>query len=87
MTSPADLSAIVQMMKDQGVLHLKTGDVDITLAESALTKPEPVPEVTPIDHEKAREKIDEIKSLFQMSDSELLDKLFPVLPPASNEVI
>lgn len=81
--NPAEIGDMVQTMKKLGVLHLKTADVDITIAESALTLE--VPKVDPEVEAKARAKLDEIKSLFQMNDSQLLDHLFPSVQPASGE--
>lgn len=75
---PKDIEEIVQTMKKLGVLHMKTQDLDITLAESALTLE---PRVTPEEEQKARQKMEELKSLFQMSDGELLDRLFPTQKP------
>lgn len=78
--NPAEIEQIVQTMRRLGVLHMKTADLDITLSESALTLE---PRTAPEEEQRARQKIDELKSLFQMSDSELLDRLFPTEKPAN----
>ena len=87
------LKALVRSMREQGVTHLKTKDLEISLDQSA---PKPVeqavapervilpqaPEASgPLaaaEENMVRTRIEHVKSIMATSDDELADQLFPV---------
>ncbi len=75
-----EIKALVKLLRAQGVTHYKQGDVELTLGVK-----EVVPRETPrrVKAELVKEsneivhKNEELKSVMKLSDTELLDRLFP----------
>ena len=81
-----ELKKIAKQMKLLGITHLKTADLELTMAPEALTKVAPIQEpkaapekeLTPEEQKEIEHKIEQVKALYLGSDEDLLDRLFPV---------
>lgn len=87
--TPRELTKLVKTMKALGVTSLKTKGVDISFGKQENPiEPAPVKNVLPItasdsplaaeEENKIRVKIEEMQSIMQIGDADLVDRLFPV---------
>lgn len=88
---PKDLVSIIRACKDSGITYLKTnefeikfskGDSEIEIAPVVAhapiaESPSPVFEQSP-DEEEIKHKVEELTSLMKLSDSDLVEQLFPL---------
>ena len=78
MNSPDDIKNLVRVLRECGVTHYKTSEIELSL--------EPQPPVEVINKDKA-DPLAEIRSIFNMSDTQLVEKLFPVDSERSPEEV
>lgn len=76
--TPTQLKALLKTLKASGVTNFEHGDLKISLGNIHA----PVKEITPIDapataEDPIKHKVEEMVSLLKLSDSELVDRLFP----------
>jgi hypothetical protein len=94
-----ELKKIAKTMKALGITHLKTAEFELTMAADTNvpapkveTKPIPVvpleKSLSPEEEAKIVHKVEELKSIMQLGDMELLDRMFPdhTQYPDSDEV-
>jgi hypothetical protein len=83
-----DIKEVMQLMRDFSVSHLKTGEIELSIAETkAVEKPLtnvlqekiPAPIVVPeVTMDAVPHKVAETLSVLKLSDEDLVDKLFPL---------
>lgn len=74
--SPKELKALAKTMRELGITHLKTADVELNLS----TTP-PILKKTKKDEEELKSRppiIDDMARVLQMSDMALVDHVFPL---------
>lgn len=77
--TPGEFKEIAKAMHEFGIHSVKMGDVMIlreSTRASKFTKGLPLP-VQDLENDPVKHKIDEMASLMKLSDSELVDQLFP----------
>lgn len=77
----AAIRSIAKTMKDFGIGHLKCGDLELTLQDAKVTQTRSAPSVPSIvaeeDADPIKHKTEALESLMKLSDTDLVDKLFP----------
>ncbi len=85
--TPKEIKTLIKTLRAAGVTHFKSGDVELILLPSETkpvvpreTKPKEI--IIPLDapHEEDKpiqHKVVELTSLLKLSDTELVDQLFP----------
>jgi hypothetical protein len=73
------LRALAKTMKSLGITHLKTNDIELTMAPP-VAEPIPAPVYPPdtTGDEGPPHEVTELKSLWSMSNEALIDRLFPL---------
>lgn len=70
--TPAEIKDLVQTLRDCGVTHYKSGDIELDLG------PAPLPlEAPTIATAEIINKVEEMTSLLKLGDKDLVDRLFP----------
>jgi hypothetical protein len=69
----AELASLLKVLTENGVTHYKTADLEMVLApiERMVQAPREV-------EDKIKTKIEEVSSILSMSDTQLVDRMFPV---------
>lgn len=83
---PKEFKAIAKAMRECGVSHFKCGDTEIQMAQELpverknkrIKQSAPISPTTPPEHSDPIEhKVEALASLMKLSDSDLVDELFP----------
>lgn len=77
--TPKEIKSLIKALRDAGVTYYKTADIELNLAPVPKEEPRAI---TPVDAPSAAEdpikhKVEEMVSLLKLSDTELVDQLFP----------
>lgn len=80
------LRSLAKTMRELGITHLKTADIELSFtspaAEASLPKQKasiPVEQpLSPEEDAEIRHKIEEVRSVMQLGDEDLVERLFPV---------
>jgi hypothetical protein len=84
--TPKELKALAQTMRELGITHLKTADVELNLAhvevKPELDKPKSKrgrPKKLPTEQdEKIQHTIESVKATLALGDEEIMDRMFPI---------
>lgn len=71
-----DILNLLKAAKAQGVSRLKVGDFEVQFNSDALT-PQPQAVAPDLDPE-IKHKVEELKSVMQLDDAELINRMFPI---------
>lgn len=74
--TPAEAIALIQAAQAAGITSIKFGDLECTFA-GATEPTKPAIVLVPPEDETIRHKIEEVKSVMQLGDLELMDRMFP----------
>lgn len=81
--TPSEFKEIAKAMQDYGITHVKMGDCEINCAYPAHGEIKihntAVPTVNPVQDpsDPIKHKVDQMTSLMKLSDTDLVDQLFP----------
>lgn len=75
--SPKELKKLVKTLRDLGVTHYKTADLELNLTPEAPIKAAKIIPATPEEEAEIKHKMENYKSIMQLGDIELVDRLFP----------
>lgn len=76
----AETKELIEVLRAAGVIHYKSPELELTLAAMApvaAQAPPAAPEAKDV-RDPIKEKIEEMKSVMNMTDNELADRLFPI---------
>lgn len=81
---------LLKALKESGVTSFKSGDIEISFGFPSNAHEKPVAAPVSFDAsaqapEEIKHKVEEFTSLMKLSDTELLDRLFPDTAPESPE--
>lgn len=74
--TPAEIKDLVQTLRDCGVIHYKSGDVELELGPVPVVMA-PVSQPKPQESNEIIHKVVEMTSLLKLDDKDLVDRLFP----------
>jgi hypothetical protein len=81
--TPKDIKKLIKMLRDSGVTHYKTAELELNLAPLPTKEPKTplvkaIPLETATEEDKPIEHTEmQLTSLLKLSDVDLLDRLFP----------
>lgn len=73
--TPKQLKALAKTMRENGITKLRTKDIELDLSESFTPKARKLKEP---ENKEIKHKIEQLDHIMKLSDSELLDRLFPL---------
>jgi hypothetical protein len=85
MIDPKNLRDVCEVLREFNVGYFKTSEIELTMSLSALankisapnnSQPKD-PEVSPEEEKEIKHKVEELTSLMRLSDTDLVDRLFP----------